>query len=120
MFYFRGLIRLLINETLAHMLFYAYSCVVCYLLDTQLEEAITVYNYNKRYPLVRKKVSISTSTKKNKKVALFGENTAGSPVFATVQGYHDDGCVLLFHATVLPTRTSLANFFTNISRVAKG
>lgn len=63
--------------------------------DNQIEEAMAVYNYSKLYPLVRKEVSIPTSGTKNKKVALFGENRAGSPVFATVEGYHKDGYVSL-------------------------
>lgn len=54
---------------------------------------MALYAYNKRYPLVTKTVSISTRMKKDKKVALFGENRTGSPVFSTIKGYHEAGYV---------------------------
>lgn len=88
------LICLRANATLANPSF-ANPCLCGRLCYRQLEEAITIHNYNKLYPLVRKKVSISTSTTK-KKVALFGENREHSPVFRTVKGYHDDGYVRFF------------------------
>lgn len=81
-------------DTLAHPQLFESLC------DDQLEQAMATFNHNELYPLVKKKVSISTGTKKEKEVTLFGENRAGSPIFSTVRGFHVDGCVSLLHVNI--------------------